>query len=260
MSIRCAIMQPSYIPWMGYFALADAVDVFILLDTVQLTKRNWDVRNRIKDAKGNELMLSVPIRKTRPREELLIRDALINDDMKWRRKHLASFQVNYRKAPWFDAAHELFAETLEKEINGHIARLNEAFFRDTCAILGIETRILRASDLPVTATGKARRLVELCKAVGAQTYVSAAGSAVYLEEREAREMFAEAGINIRYQDYRHPVYPQVNGPFLSHMSILDVLANTGPRKAAEHVRKGHREVASASPLGPGTARKENADE
>ena len=260
MSVRCAIMQPAYIPWMGYFALAASADVFILLDTVQLTKRNWDVRNRIKDANGNELMLSVPIRKTHRREELVIKDALINDDMKWRRKHLTSFQVYYRKAPWFEAAHDLFADILGREINGHIARLNELFFRDACTVLGIETRILRASDLPVTATGKARRLVELCKAVGADTYVSAAGSAVYLEKKEAREIFSEAGLDIRYQGYQHPVYPQINGPFLSHMSILDVLANAGPQEAMEYVRKGHREVVSASLLESSATAKENGNE
>lgn len=251
MTIRCAIMQPTYIPWMGYFALIDAVDVFVLLDTVQLTRRSWQVRNRIKSASGAELMLTIPVRKTHSRDELMLESAMVNDDMPWRRKHANSFRHAYNKADHFEFAFGILTKTLENRKQDRVSRINEEIIRNLAGALGMETRIFRASSIPINPSGKAGRLVEICRYFGATTYVSAAGSASYLEEESSRALFDAAGIEIRYQNYRHPEYPQINGPFLSHLSILDLVANVGPKRAVEYVRTGHSEVLDAALLNSG---------
>lgn len=248
MTIRCAIMQPTYLPWMGYFALIDAVDVFVILDTVQLIRRSWQVRNRIKDTRGQELLLSVPVRKTRPRDELMLKDAVVNDEFPWRHKHLASFRQNYRKAEYFNIAMEIMEKAILDNKSSYLSSINHGFILQVVELLGVKTKIIRASDIPVKASGKARRLAEICSYLDASIYVSPAGSACYLEEEESRSIFEEAGIDISYQNYKHPEYKQINGPFLSHLSVLDIIANVGPEEALEMIRMGHEEVSDASLL------------
>ena len=101
-------MQPTYLPWIGYFALIDLVDVFVFLDDVQLVKQSWQTRNRIKRQDGEDLILSVPISRALGIHERMIKDVEINDGTPWVNKHLRSFEQYYRKAPHFAEAMALY--------------------------------------------------------------------------------------------------------------------------------------------------------
>jgi hypothetical protein len=107
----CAIMQPTYIPWLGYFDLMDSVDSFVFLNDVQWAKWSWQVRNRIKTSQGG-LFLTVPIKRgVKSRLETKINEAQINDTEMWREKHLKSIFVAYRKSRYFDEVFP-FLETM----------------------------------------------------------------------------------------------------------------------------------------------------
>ena len=91
----CAIMQPTFLPWMGYFSMMSKVDLFVYFDDVQLAKRSWQVRNRIKGQNG-ELFLNIPIKKSAARDELLLCDAIMDESQGWRQKHLSSIYHSYK--------------------------------------------------------------------------------------------------------------------------------------------------------------------
>jgi hypothetical protein len=236
----CAIMQPTYLPWIGYFALIDLVDVFVFLDDVQLVKQSWQTRNRIKRQDGEELILSVPISRALGIQERMIKDVEISDGTPWVTKHLRSFEQYYRKAPHFAEAMALY----EPVLRGHGSKLCDlsiALIEAIATGIGIRAnRRLRSSEIAEKSTARSHRLVDICHHVGAHVYLSPAGSAEYLIEADGAAQFKEHHINLLYRSYQHPVYPQLHGPFRSHLCILDLLANVGVANAAAVIRSGIR--------------------
>ena len=227
MSRRVAICQPHYIPWIGYFEMIDRVDTFVFLDDVDFIKREWKNRNRIrKQALATETKwLSVPIEHADQRETPITRARIAGTE--WTRKHLDGFFQVYRDTEHFEASYTLLRTGLEGE-PATLAELNVALIADICRYLGIETELRRSSELDVGGQ-KTEKLLALCAAAGATHYLANNGSATYLEP----ERFEAAGIECRYQDYEHPTYRQASGAtelaFLSHLSVLDLIANHGPQ-------------------------------
>lgn len=236
----CAIMQPTYLPWIGYFALMDMADVFVFLDDVQLSKQSWQTRNRIKGESGKELMLTVPIRHA---GEQAIKDVEV-DGTHWVAKHLKSFAQNYRKAPHFADALALYEPALQ---GGHarLCDLNIALISTVADRLGIDGRRVRSSAITAKSADRRDRLVDICREVGADTYLSPAGAAGYLSEDDGEGQFAAQGMTLLYQRYEHPTYPQVNGAFLPYMCVLDLIANVGLAAAGAVMRSGIRPSAKA---------------
>lgn len=235
----CAIMQPTYLPWIGYFALMDMADVFVFLDDVQLSKQSWQTRNRIKGESGKELMLTVPIRHA---GEQAIKDVEI-DGAHWVAKHLKSFQQNYRKAPHYAEALAIYEPVLQGG-SAKLCDLNVALISSIAERLGIAGRRLRSSAIAEKSADRRDRLVDLCRAVGADTYLSPAGAAGYLSEADGEAQFAAHGMTLLYQRYEHPTYPQVNGAFLPYMCVLDLVANVGVAAAGAVIRSGIRPSAA----------------
>ncbi len=235
----CAIMQPTYLPWIGYFALMDLADVFVFLDDVQLSKQSWQTRNRIKGESGKELMLTVPIRHA---GEQAIKDVEI-DGSHWIAKHLKSFAQNYRKAPHFMEALAIYEPALQGG-STKLCDLNIAVISAVADRLGIAGPRLRSSAIAGKSADRRDRLVDICREVGADTYLSPAGAAGYLSEADGEAQFAAHGMTLLYQRYEHPTYPQINGAFLPYMCVLDLIANVGVAAAAEVIRSGIRPSAA----------------
>jgi hypothetical protein len=162
----CAIMQPTYLPWIGYFALMDMADVFVFLDDVQLSKQSWQTRNRIKSEAGKELMLSVPVRHAGAQP---IKDVEIDGDH-WIAKHLRSFEQNYRKAPYFTDAIALYGPVLRSE-PAKLCDLNIALIAGIADHLGITGKRIRSSEVADKSADRRDRLVDICKQFGADTYL-----------------------------------------------------------------------------------------
>lgn len=238
MSRTIAICQPHYLPWIGYFEMIDRVDAFYFHDDVDFIKQEWKNRNRIrKEQTGVETRwLTVPVERS-CQHDTPLREVRIAADRAWRRRHRNTFRHVYRRAPHGDEAFELLDRGLAAGA-ASLADLNVHLVAGICAYLGITTPLERTSALAAGGRRTAK-LVDLCERAGADAYLANNGSAAYLD----LELFSAAGLECRYQDYVHPEYVQSSGgsrlPFVSHLSVLDLVANHGPRSLAV-LREGRR--------------------
>jgi len=230
--MRCvAIMQPTYLPWIGYFSLIDQVDEFIFLDSVQFSKRSWQQRNKIKTING-PVWLTIPVLSKGKRGQF-ISEVEIDRARNFPISHITSITHNYTKASFFsDYSQELFS-ILENNKNT-LSILNIELIKWFCKVLKIVTPFKLSSKLDINES-KADLLAIVCVQVKATEYLSPLGSKEYMDESEA---FSIRNINVKYQDYTHPKYSQLFGEFESHMSILDLLFNHGP-DSMEIIRDGY---------------------
>lgn len=231
-----AIMQPTYLPWIGYFGMVDRADVFVFLDSVQFARRSWQQRNRIKSANG-EQMLTVPVLSKGARDQT-IADVHVDCGSRFADKHRRAIEHALGKAPYFKD----HAGGLSDVLNvGHerLADLNIELITWISAALGISSRFVRSTQLDVQGV-KAELLADICQALEADVYLSAPGSRDYIEESDA---FDGRGITVRYHDYEHPTYPQLHGAFAPYMSTIDLLFNVGPH-SLQSIRSGYVEGAS----------------
>lgn len=236
-----AITQPTYLPWLGYFDLIDQVDVLVILDSVQFEKRSWQQRNRIKMPAGLQ-WLTVPVAVGGRRGQLIDQVEIL--DRQFWRKHLRSVELNYRRAPFFEEYFDEFSATLECSAGLRLVDLNVRLIKWFMTLLGIGTPLLFASQLGLGGK-RTELLANICSYVGASTYLSPIGSAVYLlEELETLE---SRSIEVLFHNYEHPRYQQLFPPFVPYASVIDLLFNEGPR-AMEVVRMGRGSPFSASQL------------
>ena len=218
---RIAIVQSSYIPWKGYFDLIRSVDAFILLDSVQFTRRDWRSRNQIKTHHGLA-WLSIPVQ-TRGRYTQLIQETTTSDP-EWGRRHWQTLRANYAKTPYFDRYAER-AAALYANPPTRLSEINHAFITAICGLLGITTPITWSSDYEAR-DGPNERLIDLCLAAGGTRYLSGPNAKDYLDVAA----FDRGGITVEFADYSgYPEYPQPHGPFEHHVSVLDLLFCIGPR-------------------------------
>ena len=213
-------MQPTYLPWLGYFEMISSVDVFILLDNVQFEKKSWQHRNRIRNSNGT-LLLTVPIQ-TSKKSLQLIKDVQIAENANFPRKHLESIRQSYLKTLYFDEIFPDFRNALKSDISS-LAILNETLIRIICEYLGISTRIIRASELNAVGRGTSLTVAQ-CMEVGADTFYAARGSEPYVSKEEE---FSKNGISVIFQNYVHPIYNQIDGGFVESLSAIDLLFNCG---------------------------------
>ena len=216
-----AVMQPTYIPWAGYFNLIAKADVFVFLDDVQFARSTWQARNRVL-ASGKEHMLTVPTKRVSLQQK--IKDVEIQDSEKWRHKHLSSLTQNYAKSPFgkqvLDVMQVISDESIDK-----LADLNIRIIRDFSQQLGLAaTQFHRASMLGIEGN-RSERLIRMARHFGCDTYRSPCGAQDYLEEDG---LFRDSKVQLVYQQYEPKVYDQgIRAPFISHLSIVDVVGNLG---------------------------------
>lgn len=237
--MKCAIMQPTYIPWIGYFGLIDSVDEFVFLDDVKLEKSSWQVRNRIKTAQG-EIYLTIPVKNTKSRLELTIGEAVINDKEPWRKKHLKSIMFAYRKARYFEEVYQFLENIINDRTVTFLRDFNIKIIKSISDKIGINTSFKISSELK-SKGAKDYRLVSICREIKCKDYISPQGSAAYLEKNTPCGAFGESEISLYYFNYKHPVYHQLYGSFIPYMSIVDLLFNEGFEHSLNIIRKGEKE-------------------
>lgn len=233
-----AIMQPTYMPWIGYFSMIDKVDEFVFLDMVQLSGRSWQVRNKIK-LNGAEKLLTIPVRKDKPREERLINQCQYMGE-EWKRSHLDTVKTAYGKAPYFSQVFP-FLCTLYTPKAESIGAFNCRLIREIAEKIGICTPFISAFELMGKAQEKKDSLLAaICERRSADCYLSAPGSAAYIEKDSPGGAFAKKGIRLSYHHYIHPQYRQAGNAFISHIGIYDLLFNEGFERALPIIRSGNR--------------------
>jgi hypothetical protein len=220
------IEQPSYVPWLGYFDLMSKADVWVWYDDVQYTRRDWRSRNRIA-RDGEPVWLTVPVR-SRHRREQLIGEATIDTSLPWARKHLQTFRHCYGRAPWYAPTYDLLRRHVERPYE-RLADLDIDLAEAIARWLGVRPRFLRSSGLPAIGGRKQDRLLAICRALGADVYLSGPNAESYIEPHR----FAAEGVELRYIVYDYPPYERGGFGFVPALSILDPLAWIGPQRTRE---------------------------
>jgi len=205
--------QPAYLPWLGYLDKIARADVFVYLDTVQFERNSFINRNQIKTPQG-ALWLTIPV-KTKGHTSGSLRTTEIDDSQPWRTKHLKSIEMNYRKAPRFSDCFPKI-EALLTMPESNLADYCWRQLRFWLDELGIDTRIVRSSELTITSK-KSDLVFDLCQHFGSQHYLSGSLGRDYL----IKEDFSKAEIIIEYQNFKSTVYPQLWGDFIPYLGILD---------------------------------------
>lgn len=216
-----SINQPAYLPWLGYFNRIAKSDLHIVLDHVQYEKNSFTNRNRIRSHQGPS-WLTIPLKTKGRFGSLSINSLEISENNLWRKKHWDSLRFSYAKSPFFkDYSDRLEACYLEPQSNlNNLLKMSNAYLLEC---LGIDTPVIFSSDLGITSV-KEQLIIDLCKAVEADTYLSGPMGRNYL----VPEDFNKAGIELLYHDYIHPQYYQFQrGEFIPQLSVVDLLFNEG---------------------------------
>lgn len=220
-----AVHQPHFLPWLGYLDRMARVDLFILLDHVQFERRNYQNRTHIK-LDGRSHWLTVPVRQHSQQERIVdkrIDNPPASEARWWGANSYRTLKHAYRDAAFFSR----YAADVERILEARWDRLvdlNQATLDLLRDELDIRTPLVRSSELDVPGT-RSELILNLCRATGADTYLAGQGGSRHYLDREA---FAEAGIEIAWQDFQHPRYSQGDGEFIPGLSAIDLLLNEGP--------------------------------
>jgi len=215
-----AILQPSYLPWLGYFDQIYKSDIFVFYDDVQYDKGGWRNRNKIKIPNGWQ-WLTVPV-KMKGRFGEMLYEKEINNKTNWREKHLKSIQQNYVKAPYFKDYFKSLEKIYLKEWK-NLEELDVTLIKLICNLLGMKNKkIVYSRELKIEGEAT-ERLVKICQLFKADTYLTGDAAKGYLKE----DLFEKVGIEVEYQNYQHPVYNQLYGDFVPYLSVIDLLFNHG---------------------------------
>jgi len=214
--------QPYFAPFSGFFYKAYLSDLLVILDDVQFPQgTTWISRNRFKSHQG-ALWLTVPVWKKGLGLQK-VREVRICHEGRWAKKHLESLITAYRKAPYL-SEHLEFLEKIFSEKNETLMGLNLAVIDYLMKALEIQTRVVLLSDLHVPSTGS-RRLVDICKKLGAGQFIAQAPAKKFIDEK----LFRDAGIELTSFTSRPPIYPQLWGDFIFNLSVFDLVLNCGPK-------------------------------
>ena len=224
--MKVGVIQSSYLPWRGYFDFIASVDLFVFHDDIQYTKGDWRNRNKLKTANG-PTWITVPVSYRRTSQ--LICETKIDQKQSWARKHKSILQGNYMNARFLGDALDLVSPISDSSFIS-LSELNIYLVEQIMRYLDISTQTAVSSDFELTGT-KTARLVDLLKKVGATSYLSGPSAEGYLEKDE----FRRHGIQLEYKTYDYEPYPQLWGDFVGEVSILDLIANCGP-KASQLIR------------------------
>lgn len=226
---RCVIMQPTFLPWAGYFNLATQCDMFVFLDDVQLERQSWQTRNRILMA-GKEFLLTVPI--VRSPLEVKISEVIVSDWSKWCPRHLRTIDLAYPSLGKQDGVLDLLKTGLYS--SRRLSEINVRIIRGLFDLFEIRCETCLSSELRCDGR-RSEKLANIVRSVGADEYLSPIGSREYLECDRFSERF---GIKLSFQDFTPSVYPQRHSEgFVSHLSIIDVLGNLGQSVTSRYIKE-----------------------
>lgn len=238
--IKAAIHQPNHWPYLGFIDKIKTSDIFVIYDTAQFVRMDFQNRNRIRNNSPEGFKwLIVPVEEKRvPLSDIKIDNKKMQKDMPWNQYHRMVIRDLYRKAPGY-RDHQDFLDRLYEKQWDNLVDLNMAIIYYLKEVLDIKTPIIKSSDLSCeknrdrTADDEngdisskhyksTMRLIEMCKEVGADTYLSGSSGKDYMME----SLFDVEGVKIEYQHFEHPVYSQRFSPFVPNLSALDYIMNT----------------------------------
>lgn len=227
--MKAGIMQPYFLPYIGYFQLIQAVDVFVIYDNIKYTKKGWINRNRYL-ASGREKPFSLPLRKGS--DYLDVRDRMLAEDFD-PEKMLNGINEAYRKAPCHSLVMPVLRDIFLHEERNLFSYIRHAVTR-ICQYLGIDTPIMTSSQIPAdhTLAGE-QRVIAICREIGADTYINPPGGRTLYTPAH----FSENGLQLKFIDpVLHP-YPQLASDFTPGLSVIDVIMNNDQKMLTELLSK-----------------------
>lgn len=241
MSRVVAIHQPNFLPWLGFFDKLARADVFVLLDDVQFPRTGAGTPvNRVKMMVASRpRWITAPIVRSGSATRQ-IRQVRIDDTQRWRTRMERTLRFNYARSPGFEVVFPLVRELLATPTTS-LADFNEACIRRLAQALDLQTELVRSSSFDVSARGT-MRLVALVDAVGGSTYLSGDGSESYLEG----ETFRRHGLEVVFQQFRHPEWPQRPPRTRAGLSIVDALMRCGLERTRALVADSSRDAVVAA--------------
>ena len=236
------LMQPNFLPWIGFFDMVMSCEKLVFLDDVQFSKGSWVNRNRIKTKKGLE-WITIPIDKIK--KEKKIADLKIFKKKDTFNKISHSITQNYNKSDHFHVYKKEFLDLLGKTMeSGSISKLNQDLIIWILKKMKIKKKIFKASDLQISGN-KIERIIDICKKLDEKNYLTTSGAYDYLNKEI--NYFDKNKINVLVHNYQHPVYKQLYGDFSSHASIIDLLFNEG-KKSLDILKSGRLKPLSLKKL------------
>ena len=212
-----AIHQPNYIPWLGYFYKIFQSDVFVFLDDVQYSNEGMQNYHYIKTPQGS-FRLKIPVNS---KFGLNINEVNTRDELGWKKKHLKSIEMNYKKSKHFEDVFPEYSSLILDEYEG-LADLDISIIKHICKKFGIQTEFALSSKMELNSK-KEQKVLDICSTLNGNIYYSGTGAKAYQNE----ENFKERGIELRYSEYFPFEYPQLWGDFQSNVSVIDYLMNCG---------------------------------
>ena len=222
---KVAIMQPTYLPWAGYFGLMMASDIFIFLDNVQFQKRSWQQRNQIKTLKGN-LFLTVPV-KTKNRYNQFVNEVEVDNSTDFKKNHFKSIEFNYNKTDFFKQ-YELELKEIYNKKYDKLVTLNYDLIYWIKEKLNIRTKLIKSSDFEKQGN-KDELIANLVEKVNSKNYLFTEGSKDYILDSK---IFQYKKIKLTKFNFNIEAYKQQYENFLPYMSIIDLLFNLGEKSEA----------------------------
>lgn len=231
-----AIMQPTFLPWVGYFDLLDQADEFVFLDNVQFERQSWQQRNRILGPSGLEWLIVPVLTKGRFGQKICDVEIKTAD---FPAKQLRTIAHHYSRTPYFGTYwDELQSILLSVQVMPSLAQLNMNLVRWLCKCFQLDASFRLASEMKPEG-GRSERLVNIINALGGSQYISPIGAAAYLMDDQ--QVFSEAGIQVTFQNYEPHPYRQLYPGFVVGACALDILFNEGSA-AGKNIRCGRRNL------------------
>lgn len=212
-----SIHQPDYISYIGYFYKISQSDIYVFLDDAQFSNDNMHHWNRVKTPQG-ECRMKIPVEYKFGDH---INQVRTKDELKWKKKHLKTLEMNYLRANAFQEIFPQFKELLLTHYD-NLADMNIEINKWICSGFGLKPKFYRTSEMHIN-TAKEDRVIDICLAVGGKRYISGNGARAY----QVDEHFSDRGVTLQYTNYHPFEYKQLWKEFIPNMSILDYLLNYG---------------------------------
>lgn len=225
------IHQPDFMPYLGFFDRLNKADIYVIFDNVQYVRssRGWTSRDKIKTQKG-ERWITVGTKKAA--RDTAINRILLSEDFDWRDEHINLIRENYKNSPFYDEIIPYISELYSYKCE-YMMDFNIESIKMLMKLFDIQIRFVMASDLQPEGKNNAL-IIDIMKRLGCKKYLSGVGARGYY----VPELYEEAGIEVIWQNFAHPVYPQQFGAFIPYLSSIDMLFNCGIERSREILKSG----------------------
>ena len=228
--MKCSIMQPTYLPWSGYFNLIYTTDIFIFLDDAQYSKGSWHNRNLIIN-NSKKTWITIPVKKHNLKTNL--NKIYLYDLEKSKKEHINLLKQSYYRHPFYDSVEEIFNFFLTVKTN-ILSELNIILIKFICEKLFIKNKFIQSSDLEVKTQKRTDKLIGILKNFNVTEYLSPQGSMAYLLDDN---FYNKTEINLKFSNFKTREYPQHynKNSYFDKLSVIDVIANLGWSGAKDYI-------------------------